>query len=179
MRKDERAWINVQGPYLSPALTSEWIHSCIAPSSRVSSPCSSASSARALRPIIAGARIGDFFTVETILVATPLRPLLHRIGQPPYACRRLHAESERAVGRPAGSAAVTDLGGRSAPMRFLIRDRDQKFTDRFDDVFRSEGIEIVRTPCRAPQANVVAERFVRTARSKMFRPAPDSEPAAP
>ena len=44
--------------------------------------------------------------------------------------------------------------------------RDQKFTDRFDDVFRSEGIEVVRTPCRAPQANGVAERFVRTARSE-------------
>jgi hypothetical protein len=60
------------------------------------------------------------------------------------------------------------LAERSEPMRFLIRDRDQKFTDRFDDVFRSEGIEIVRTPFRAPQANGVAERFVRTVRSECF-----------
>jgi putative transposase len=44
------------------------------------------------------------------------------------------------------------LAERSEPMRFLIRDRDQRFTDRFDDVFRSEGISIVRTPSRAPQA---------------------------
>jgi putative transposase len=58
------------------------------------------------------------------------------------------------------------LSGRSEPMRFLIRDRDRKFTDHFDDVFRSEGIEVVRTPFCAPQANGVAERFVRTARSE-------------
>ena len=60
------------------------------------------------------------------------------------------------------------LAERSEPMRFLIRDRDQKFTDRFDDVFRSEGIEVVRTRFRAPQANGVAERFVRTVRSECF-----------
>jgi transposase InsO family protein len=51
-------------------------------------------------------------------------------------------------------------------VRFLIRDRDQKFTHEFDEVFRGDGIAIVRTPFRAPQANGVAERFVRTARSE-------------
>jgi putative transposase len=39
-------------------------------------------------------------------------------------------------------------------------------TDGFDDVFRSDGIEVVRTPFRAPQANGVAERFVRTVRTE-------------
>jgi putative transposase len=58
------------------------------------------------------------------------------------------------------------LGERSMPLRFLIHDRDSKFTRDFDTVFRSEGIEIVRTPVRAPKANAVAERFVRTARSE-------------
>jgi putative transposase len=44
------------------------------------------------------------------------------------------------------------LAERSEPLRFLIRDRDQEFTDRFDEVFRSDGMEVARTPFRAPQA---------------------------
>ena len=71
------------------------------------------------------------------------------------------------VGRP------TLLGGRQPtvsdrpePFRYVIRVRDQKFTDTFDEVFRSAGCEIIRTPFRAPQANGVAERFVRTVRSE-------------
>lgn len=58
------------------------------------------------------------------------------------------------------------LEQRRKSFRFLIRDRDQKFTDSFDEVFRSVGLEIVRTPFRTPQANGVAERFVRTVRAK-------------
>lgn len=42
----------------------------------------------------------------------------------------------------------------------LSHDRDSKFTGAFDEVFRSEGIEIVKTPVQAPKANAYAERFV-------------------
>ena len=51
-------------------------------------------------------------------------------------------------------------------MHFLIRDRDSKYTGPFDEIFHSEQIRIVRTPIRAPNANAIAERFVRTVRAE-------------
>ena len=56
------------------------------------------------------------------------------------------------------------LAERSRPVKFLIRDRDTKFTVGFDDVFGSDGIWILKTPVRAPRANSVAERFVGSVR---------------
>jgi hypothetical protein len=47
---------------------------------------------------------------------------------------------------------------RTEPIRFLIHDRDSKFTAAFDEVFRSEGIRTIRTPVRAPRR----ERLHRT-----------------
>ena len=53
--------------------------------------------------------------------------------------------------------------GRRRP-RFLVHDRDTKFSRAFDGIFRSEGIEIVRTPIQAPNANAYAERWVGSVR---------------
>jgi putative transposase len=57
------------------------------------------------------------------------------------------------------------LGDQERRFRLLIHDRDRKFSRAFDEVFRSEGIEVIRTPIQAPNANAFAERWVRTVRS--------------
>ena len=108
----------------------------------------------------------DFFTVETVSLQRLYVLFFIELGS-----RRVHLAGCTAnptgawVAQQARQFAWT-LQGRPSPFRFLIRDRDSKFTRDFDAVFRSEGIEIIRTPIRAPKANAIAERFVRTVRSE-------------
>jgi putative transposase len=108
----------------------------------------------------------DFFTVETIRLQRLYVLFFIELGS-----RRVHLAG--CTANPSG-AWVTQQARQFAwtfqeqpsPFRFLVRDRDSKFTRDFDAVFTSEGIEIIKTPVRAPKANAIAERFVRTARAE-------------
>jgi putative transposase len=108
----------------------------------------------------------DFFTIETLFLQTIYVFFFIEVGT-----RRIHFAG--CTPNPSGAwvtqqarQMVWDLEQHEPAIRFLIRDNDTKFTVAFDTVFRSEGIDIIRTPYRAPNANAFAERWVRTVREE-------------
>jgi len=117
-----------------------------------------------LRQQAAGIIACDFFTVDTVFLRRVYVLFFIEFGS-----RRVHlgGVTDHPTGLWVAQQArnlVTVLGEQATAFRFLIRDRDAKFTRMFDDVWRSTGAEVIRTPVRAPNANAVAERWVGTVR---------------
>ncbi len=103
-----------------------------------------------------------FFTVDTIFLKR-----LYVLFFIEHRSRRVHLAG--ITTNPTGAWTTqqarniaADLAERGA--KVLIRDRDTKFTAGFDAVFASEGIQVIRSPVRAPKANAIAERWVGTIR---------------
>jgi hypothetical protein len=95
-------------------------------------------------------------------------PVRHRGRHPAGVAARCHRLPGRAMGHPVRPEPADGPGRPDDIVRYLIRDRDSKFSAAFDAVFTADAVRIVRTPIRAPRANAIAERWIGTLRRELL-----------
>jgi len=108
----------------------------------------------------------DFFTVETLRLQTLYVLFFIEIGTRKIHVAGCTAKPTAAWMTQRARQLVWKLQEEGRAMRFLLHDRDAKFSASFDIVFASERIEIILTPYQAPNANAYAERWVRSVREE-------------
>ena len=106
----------------------------------------------------------DFFTVDTISLRRIYVLFFIKLSTRRVYLAGMSENPDGAWTAQQARNLAFSLGERERPLKCLVRDNNGKFTRAFDSVFNTEGIRVIRTPVRTPQANGVAERFVGTAR---------------
>jgi putative transposase len=110
----------------------------------------------------------DFFETRTLTGAR-----LYVFAVIEHATRRIHIMGTTAHPTAAWTTQlarnlVMDPQDAGVTMKYLIRDRDSRYTPAFDNVFEDEGIAIVKTGIRVPRMNAIMERWVRSCRAELL-----------
>ena len=106
----------------------------------------------------------DLFHVDTVRLQRLYVLLFIELGRRQVFLAGITAHPSGAWTGSTGRNLSMSLGDQGRSFKLLVRDRDAKFVEAFDEVFAADEVRVIKTPVRSPNANAYAERFVGTAR---------------